>query len=166
MAYDFVHMGDHHDETTSISDEQRRQLAVDLFNHVWTLIELPERTPEQDDEMIHAAHASRSHWGEVGTRANLARGEWQVSRVYTVLGRSEPALHHAHRCLAYVEVGDGIEDWDLPFAFEALARAHALAGDVGESLRYETLAREAGDGITDDEDREHLLSELATLPAR
>ena len=111
--------------------------------------------------MIHAAHASRSHWGEVGTKANLARGEWQVSRVYTVLGRSEPALYHAHRCLAYVEEGDGVEDWDLPFAFEALARAQALAGDLGESLRYETLAREAGEGIADDEDRDHLLSELA-----
>jgi len=166
MAYDFGHMGDYHDENGSLSREQRRQLAVDLFNHAWTLIELPERTPEQDDEMIHAAHASRAHWGEVGTRANLARGEWQVSRVYTVLRRSEPALYHAHRCLAYVEEGDGVEDWDLPFAFEALARAQAVAGDVGESLRYETLAREAGEGISDDEDRDHLLSELATLPGR
>jgi len=166
MAYDFGHMGDYHDESGSLSREQRRQLAIDLFNHVWTLIELPQRTPAQDDEMIHAAHASRSHWGEVGTKANLARGEWQVSRVYTVLGRSEPALYHAHRCLAYVEEGDGVEDWDLPFAFEALARAQAVAGDVGESLRYETLAREAGEGIADEEDRDHLLSELATLPGR
>ena len=159
-------MGEHSQDAAELSREQRRGLAVELFNHVWTLLVLPERTPEQDDEMIHAAHASRAHWGEVGTRANLARGEWQVSRVYTVLGRSEPAVHHAHRCLAYVEEGEGVEDWDLPFAFEALARAQAVAGDVGESLRYETLAREAGEGISDDEDRDHLLSELATLPGR
>ena len=157
-------MGDHPTER-SLSQEQRRQLAVDLFNHVWTLIELPERTPEQDDEMIHAAHASRYHWGQVGTKANLARGEWQVSRVYTVLGRSEPALYHAHRCLAYVEEGDGIEDWDLPFAYEALARAQAVAGDAA-SPALRALAREAGEGIADDEDRDHLLSELGTLPGR
>ena len=125
-------MGDDRDDKALLSREQRRQLAVDLFNRVWTLIELPERTAEQDDEMIHAAHASRYHWGEVGTKANLARGEWQVSRVYTVLGRSEPALYHAHRCLAYVEEGDGVEDW-IPFAFEALSRAQAVAGDLGES---------------------------------
>ena len=63
--------------------------------------------------------------------------------------------------------GDGIEDWDLPFAYEALARA---AGDCrqhcGEALRYELLAREAGEKIADDEDRDHLLSELGTLPGR
>jgi hypothetical protein len=159
MTYHLGHMGDHRDETSSLSHEQRRQLAVDLFNHAWTLIELPERTPGQDDEMI-----PRAHWGEVGTRANLARGEWQVSRVYTVLRRSEPALYHAHRCLAYVEEGDGVEDWDLPFAFEALARAHALAGDLGESSRYGTLAREAGEAIAENEDRDHLLAALATLP--
>ena len=50
-----------------MTPEEERQLAVDLFNHAWTLIELPERTPEQDDELIHAAHASRHHWAAVGT---------------------------------------------------------------------------------------------------
>ena len=159
-------MGEHDRFEAALSEEQRRRLAVDLFNHTWTLLELPDRSPEQDDEMIHAAHASRYHWGEVGTRANLGRGKWQISRVHVTLGRPEPALHHAHRCLAYVEQGDGVEDWDLPFAYEALARASALAGDVGESLRYEQLAREAGTAIADAEDRDHLLSELATLPGR
>jgi hypothetical protein len=76
-----------------------RQLAVDLFNHVWTLMDLPSRTPAQDAEMIHAAHASRHHWGVIGEPVNWARGEWQVSRVYCVLGRGEPALYHAGRCL-------------------------------------------------------------------
>jgi hypothetical protein len=77
----------------------RRVLAAGLFNHVWTLLETPDRTPDQIDEMIHAAHASRYHWGEVGEPVNLARGEWQCARVYSVLGRGEPALWHARRCL-------------------------------------------------------------------
>ena len=98
----------------ALSAEQRRQLAVDLFNHVWTLLGTPGRSPETDDEMIHAAHASRCHWGEVGSPANLGRGEWQISRVYATLGRSEPALYHARRCLAYVEAGGGTEDWRKP----------------------------------------------------
>jgi hypothetical protein len=140
----------------------RRTLAVDLFNHVWTLLEQAERTAEEDDEMVHAAHASRFHWGEVGELVHRARGEWQCSRVYAVLGRAEPALHHAQRCLELCESGE-VEDWDLPFAYEALARAHLVTGDRDEAARYERLAREAGERIADLEDREHLLADLATL---
>jgi len=148
-----------------VTPEQRRRLAVDLFNHAWELMRRPERTPEQDDELIHAAHASRHHWAEVGTGANLARGEWQVSRVYATLGRSEPALYHARRCLAYCEVdSEVLEDWDLPYAYEALARAHVVAGDTAEAKRFGDQARELGERIEDDEDREQLAADLATLP--
>jgi hypothetical protein len=147
-----------------LTPEPHRQLGVDLFNRTWTLMRLPERTPEQDDELIHAAHASRHHWGEVGTAANLARGEWQVSRVYATLGRAEPALYHAGRCLTYCEANpDEVEDWDLPFAYEALARAHLVAGDTGEAERLAARARELGERIADPEDRELLEKDLATL---
>jgi hypothetical protein len=148
-----------------VNAEERRQLAVDLFNHSWTLLRLPERTPEQDDELIHAAHASRHHWGEVGTAANRARGEWQVSRVYATLGRAEPAVFHAERCLAYCEADpDALEDWDLPYAYEALARAHRVAGDEGEAGRLAGRSRELARRVADAEDREHLDADLADLP--
>jgi hypothetical protein len=127
-------------------------------------MQLPARSPEQDDELVHAAHASRYHWGEVGTAANLARGEWQLSRVYATLGRAEPALHHARRCLAYCEASpEALEDWDLPYAYEALARALVLAGDVDEAGRCAARARELGERIADAEDRELLGADLATL---
>jgi len=86
-----------------VTPEEERQLAVDLFNRAWTLMETAERTEEQDDELINTAHASAYHWTQVGTPANRARSEWQLSRAYTVLDRAEPALHHARRCLAYCE---------------------------------------------------------------
>jgi hypothetical protein len=147
-----------------LTPEERRRLAVDLFNHAWTLMSLPGRTPEQDDELIHAAHASRHHWAEVGTTANLARGEWQVSRVYATLGRAEPALFHAGRCLAYCESDlDALEDWDLPYAYEALARAQAVAGNPDEAERLAARARDLGERISDGEDRELLLSDLETI---
>src|SRR5438067_11801420 len=107
---------------------EERELAASLFNDVWTLLETESRTPEQDDELIHTAHASRYHWGVVGETTNFARGEWQCSRVYAVLRRAEPALWHARRCLELCE-RHGIGDFDLAFAYEALARAHAVAGD-------------------------------------
>ena len=144
--------------------EEHRRLAVDLFNRVWQLLERPQRTAAETDEMIHAAHASRYHWSQVGTAVNLARGEWQCSRVYAVLGRAEPALWHAQRCLELVEGAPEAEDWDLPFAYEALARAHGQAGEPEDAARYRRLAQETGEAIADTEDRELLLGALATLP--
>jgi hypothetical protein len=140
-----------------------RQLGVDLFNDVWRLME----SREDDDEMLHAAHASAYHWSVASEcePKNRARSEWLCSRVYAVLGRGEPALHHATRCLEITEQhADNVEDWDLPFAYEALARAHGVAGDAGESRRYAALARESGESIADAEDREHFVADLATLP--
>src|SRR5215218_5000761 len=44
-----------------------RQLAADLFNGVWAIMETEDRSPMQDDRMLHMAHASRYHWEQVGT---------------------------------------------------------------------------------------------------
>jgi tetratricopeptide (TPR) repeat protein len=141
-----------------------RQLGVDLFNRTWTLMEAENRTPEQDDEMIQTAHASAYHWLQAGTTKNFARSQWQLSRVYVTLGRGEPALFHARRCLAYCEAANDIEDWDLPYAYEALARAHLAVGDADEAKRCADQARELGARVADDDDREHLELDLATLP--
>jgi hypothetical protein len=148
----------------AIGDDLHRRLGVDLFNRVWALLETDDRTPEQDDELVHAAHASAYHWRQVGTPANRARSEWQCSRVYAVLGRAEPALHHARRCLELCEASPGaLEPFDLPYAHEALARAHAVAGEPAEARRHAERARASLDAI-DDDDRELLLADLATLP--
>jgi DNA-binding transcriptional MerR regulator len=138
-----------------------RRLGTALFNGTWELMEREDRSPADDDRMLHVAHASRYHWGEVGTSANLARGEWQCSRVYAVLRRSEPCLHHAHRALAVCEEND-LVDWDLAFSHEALARGHAIAGDA-ETARAEAERALAVD-IADDEDRVLLLGDLETIP--
>ncbi len=144
-----------------------RQLGVNLFNHTWSLIEKADRSPAETDEMIHAAHASRYHWSRAGTTVNLGRGEWQIARVYSVLGRGEPASWHATRCLAYTEAAVAAgeaEDWDLAAAFEGLARATAVAGDRAASATWRERAREALTGISDAADRELIEGDLATLP--
>jgi hypothetical protein len=141
----------------------RRALAVGLFNHVWSLLETSHRTPEQDDEMLHAAHASRYHWGEIGQPVNRARGEWQCSRVYAVLGRAEPAFWHARRCLAICEA-NAIAGWDIAAAYEALARAHLVAGHPDAVATWKAKAHEALAQVTDAEDRQVIEADLATLP--
>jgi hypothetical protein len=141
---------------------QDRELGVELYNDVWRLLE----SREDDDKLLHQAHASAYHWLKAPECAprNRARSEWLCSRVYSVLGRAEPAMHHAQRCLQLCEQHpDNVEDWDLAFAFEALARAYRIAGHEDEARRYEQLGREQAEVIADPEDRESLLRDLSSL---
>lgn len=70
-------------------------------------------------------------------------------------------LHHARRVLDLCEE-HGIGDWDLAFAHEALARAHALAGDAAAAQAEVSLALAVD--IADADDRALLLSDLQTVP--
>lgn len=144
------------------SEEEHRKFAVGLFNLVWSLLDKKDRSKEDDYKMVHAAHASRFHWGEIGAPLHFERGEWQVSRVYSVLKRSEPALHHAKRCLEICKE-NGIGDFDIAFAYEAMARAHATAGKKEECQKYIQLAKGAGEQIAKKEDKDYFLGELKTV---
>ena len=142
--------------------EAHKKFAVDCFNLVWNLMEKKDRTKADDDMMIHAAHASRFHWGEIGTPVNLERGEWQISRMYTVLNKPQSALYHAKRCMEICKENN-IEDWDIAFAYEAMARAHATAGQKTECKNYVELAIKASEHIKEKGDKDYLLSELKTI---
>jgi len=144
--------------------EAHRKLGVDLFNGTWKLIEKRRRTKAEDLRMIHMAHASRYHWSLVGKPTNGAVGEWQVSHVYAILGRAEPALYHAERCLEICRA-NRLDDWQLAFAYEALARASAVAGRRGDLRKHLAAAFRAGMKIKEKEDRDLLIRDLKTIPA-
>ena len=146
----------------TISKGIHEQLAKSLFNQTWELLGKKERTKEEDLKMMYVAHASRYHWGEIGTPLEFGRGDWQISRVYSVLGRSEAALYHAQLCLSICKEND-IGDFDLAFAYEALARAYAVAGDKSNSDKYFAKAREAGEKIEDQGNRDYFLGELNSI---
>jgi hypothetical protein len=152
-------------QTPQSGGADERRMAIDLFNGVWRLLEKEDRSVEDDDLMLHMAHASRYHWGQVGAPANFSRGEWQCARVYSVLGRAEPAIYHARRgleiCQAY-----GIGDWDLAYAYESLARAHAVAGDKEQARTWTEQALAAAEDIAEDEDRELVRSDLESIPGQ
>ncbi len=144
------------------SREEHRKFAISLFNLTWSLLDKKDRTRGEDEKMVHAVHASRYHWGEIGTPLEFERGEWQISRVYSVLKRREPALFHAKRCLDICKENN-IEDFDLAFAYEAMARALSISKDNTECERYLQLATEAGENIKKREDRQYFLSEVKTI---
>ena len=137
-----------------------RDPAVDLFDAVRRQLERTDRVPDDDAAMVHMAHAYVHHWAQVGGEVNLARGEWQVSRVYSVIRRGEPALWHARRCLDLCTRYE-IADWDLAYAHEAMARAYSVLGDEAACARHVAAAREVE--IAEGDDRELLEKDLATI---
>ncbi len=102
----------------------QKELAKRLFNRVWELLEQPDRSLADDEELVDAAHASRYFWSLVGDTQNLAISDWQLSRVFAVLGafgtRRPPRS-------------------TLPAARWNVARGHLVAGlglrSAGQGLR-------------------------------
>jgi hypothetical protein len=146
-----------------LSRTQHRKIGGDLFNYAWSLLDKKRRSKADIDELIHAAHASRFHWGQGGTQLNVSIGEWQLSRVYAALGRSEPALFHGRRALE-VARRSRLSRFYLAYAYEALARAAAVAGQRPSRDRYLREARRIGARVRDKDDRRMLFEDLATIP--
>ncbi len=148
-----------------MTPEEHRRLGVELYNGTWELIECQDRTQDDDDEMLHRAHASAYHWLQAPhTAANRARSHWLCSRVHVLAGQPEGALHHAQRCLALVEGhGEEMEDWDLAGAHEALARAHAAAGETEQARHHLERARAETAKIADPDDSKHIEADLDSL---
>ena len=150
------------EESRYTEAEAHRRFAIQYHGKTWDLLDSVERTADEDELMVHTAHASLRHWLDVGTGLHHQRGEWLLARVCSVLRRPQEAERHARRCLALTEAHAGLmADFDRAFAYEAMARASALAGHHEEYLRYFALAEEAGQAIGDEQDRTYFLGDLA-----
>jgi hypothetical protein len=132
------------------------------FNRAWDLMEKPDRTPEEDEEMILLSHTSLWHWKQRDDcrNANLSIGYWQASRIYSILGRAEDAKSYAQLCLRHSQEET---PFLLAYAFEALARAERVAGNGTMMAKYHAEAVRLAESVEDAEDRKVLLDDLATI---
>ena len=78
---------------------------------------------------------------------------------------AEPALYHARRVLDLCQ-HNGVGDFDLAFAHEALARASAIAGDADRAREHTKQALAAAEDIADHDDRDLVLADLETIPGQ
>lgn len=141
--------------------EAQESFAKTTYNGIWALLEKKDRTPSEDEDLILMAYSSLYHWKQIGTEVNLQRGYWMISRVYQVLGDSQQALDWAHRCQQITDKYPGkMEDFDLAYAREGLARAYALAGDLEKAKKEYDLAAELGESIEDPEDRQIFINDF------
>ncbi|TFG12825.1 hypothetical protein EU537_08360 [Candidatus Thorarchaeota archaeon] len=141
------------------ANEFHERIAIKTNNAIWPILD--KENPEQEDldDALQMAFTSRYHWGIVGEPINLARADYMISRVYSAMKRPELALHHAQRCVEITKE-TGIGDWDLAFAYEAITRAYASAGNEEEFEKYSKLTKEAINDIADEKDKSIVEGEL------
>ena len=140
-----------------------KKFSSQFFNQTWDLLDKPDRSKEENERMVHLAHASLCHWleREDCSDQNLSIGTWQLSRVYSVVGETENSIKYAEICLEYSQKDD-VDKVYLGYAYEALARALKVKGDINQSEKFLSKANEIA-GRLEKEDRQQLEADLATI---
>ena len=135
----------------SPENEFHTKVAKSCFNETWNFLDKKSRSKEEDIQMIMLSHASRYHWGKVGTPRNMAVADWQISRVYADLKQPDMALLFAKSSLEACEKNK-LTDMLLS-GYEGMARGYAVANQPQEAQRYLQNARKQLELVKDEEDR-------------
>jgi hypothetical protein len=138
--------------------------SASCFNRAWDLIDKSNRTAEEDEDMIRLSLSSTWHWTqrEDCTQQNLSVGYWQTSRVYALVGQAENAKRYGQLCLNASQ-GKDIPPFYLGYAYEALARAEAVAGNKEKMDEYLGEARRVADRVPKADTKKMLLDDLETI---
>lgn len=151
------------EENTYTIEEANQHFAIQYNNNIWNLLSKTDKTDDDYNEMINLAHASLLHWSKSSKckKVNLQRGEYMIAMTYIYAERAEPALYHAQRCFKLSEeYKNRMKDFDIAYAYLIMSGALNISGLKEESQRYLQQAKELGETIADQEDKNIFLSDL------
>lgn len=149
------------DDKTFTLAEAHKHFAIKTNGEAWHLLEKPDRDSSENELLIHLAHTSYYHWLQVGNELHHQRAEWLLSHVYAEVDMADLALKHAVHCQQLTdEFKELMQDFDLAYAHEAMARAYACSGNLQEALYYRQKAEAAGQAIAGEKDRKIFLLDL------
>jgi tetratricopeptide (TPR) repeat protein len=132
-----------------------RWFAVELNNEAWDALEAGDRSPEDTERMIHAAHGACYHWLHAGDLLNHLRAQCLLTTTYAAAGHTEAALRHAAKTLSLSEqAGDDQTAWDRATTWGCAALAYRLAGRHDEAVEMQEKATEASKGFDDSGDHD------------
>jgi hypothetical protein len=151
--------------TQEMIDQWHRWFAIQCNNGAWDLTTKQDRTPAEDQEMLNLAYASTYHWSKIGKPINLARGHITLAHTHSLLGDGDLALGYARQALEFFENNE-CEDWDLAFVHMEIALAAAVQGDADLHAEHYAAARELGQAIQEEEDRQVFMDEFARIPSQ
>jgi hypothetical protein len=141
----------------------RRRFASRANNRAWTLSEQASRTPQEDLEMLDAAHASMHLWRSIGDARNSALADLLLGQVHALLGSARFALPYAAAAHSYF-TSNPSEPRDVAISHAVLDNAAYCAGN---SALYETSYRAAAaliESLPDGDEKAILEATMNVVP--
>jgi hypothetical protein len=142
----------------------QKRLASQANNRAWTLAEMPRRSPEEDEEMLQAAHAAMYFWKIVGQPRNHAHAAQLLAHVYALLKLPGPAAQYLRKSMSHFTQGD-CAPWELAFAHAVAANVASAEGNSAAYAEHYSAAKAVAAQITDPETREMLNATLRVISA-
>ncbi len=144
-----------------MNNNNHHYMGIEMNNQTWALLDKKDRSEQDDVRMINFAKSSLYHWrkSDKYTIVNEQRGKWLISHMYAILGKSDEALSYAQETLKITEENN-LNDFDLAYAYESMARAHSIANSQSEFKEWYKKAKVAGDLIENEKDKEYFLLDL------
>ena len=102
--------------------------------------------------MLDAARQAREAWSRAGGWMETERADDQLAMCHAVAGQGHEAVTHARACLAVCEA-NAADAYERFFAFEALAHAHAVAGQAAAAKRARDRMAECLQQVDDADSR-------------
>jgi hypothetical protein len=151
--------------TSNSEDESawRRRLGSAANNRGWSLAEKLNRSAEEDQEMLNAAHASVHLWSTIGTPRNIALGQLLLGQVHALLANPKYAMQHATAAYEYFTSNESAP-WELAFAHAVLANAAHCCGNAGLYASSYRQAEALVASLPDPEDRAILQATMNVIP--
>jgi len=143
--------------------DEERSLAIALFNGCWEILDAGDTSEDAMIRLLTNAFASKYHWANVGEHEQWIISDWMVARAASTAGYGDLAVFFAKRANELAQSFDS-PDWLRASVAEGLARAYDAAGDLDTREQWRERASELVGLIRDDEDRQLISDQLASVP--
>lgn len=130
----------------------QKRLAAQANNRAWALAESTSRSPEEDEEMLQAAHAAMYFWKIVGNASNRAHAAQLLAHAYGLLKLPNPARHYLKQSQPFFLEQESAP-WERAFAHAVAANVAAAAGEFEPHARHYREAERLVAALADPEDR-------------
>ena len=141
----------------------QKRLASQANNRAWALTESISRSAEEDEEMLHAAHAAMYFWRMVGNASNRAHAAQLLAHTYGLLKLAHPARHYLKQSQPFFLEQESAP-WERALAHAVAANVAAAAGEAEPHARHYAEAERLVAALPDPEDRAILGATMRVVP--